>query len=68
MDRVFPDKEWLEKPATELGFSEDKLDAISRWFEEKANGKDYRVVLVRDGYIAADWQKDIYTGRRSGTP
>lgn len=66
MDRVFPEKEWIRKPASELGFSEDGLDAVSRWFNENAGDKRYRVVLVRDGYIAAEWQKGVDAQRQFG--
>lgn len=65
-DKIFPEEKWVKKPASELGFSEDKLGIISQWFEQNAGGKDYRVVLVRDGYIAAEWQKGIDTDRRFG--
>ena len=66
MDRVFPKKEWIKKPAAELGFSEDRLDAASRWLDEKAGDKRYRVALARDGYIAAEWQKRVDTHRQFG--
>lgn len=65
-DKVFPYKEWIKKPASELGFSEDKLEAVPRWFDENAGDKGYRVVLIRDGYIAAEWQKGIDTDRQFG--
>ncbi len=64
--KAFPEKEWEKKGPSELGFSEDKLEVISRWLEENAGDKRYRVVIVRDGYIAAQWQKGIDTEKRSG--
>lgn len=65
-DNVFPRKEWIKRPASELGFSEDKLKAISHWFDEKAGGKSYRVVLTRRGYIAAEWQRGIDIDKQFG--
>ena len=65
-DKVFPDKEWTERPASELGFSQDKLDAASKWLRDNSGDKNYRVVVVRDGCIAAEWQKGIGVDKQFG--
>jgi CubicO group peptidase (beta-lactamase class C family) len=63
---IFPEKEWVTKPASELGFSEDELKAVPRWFERNAGDRNYRMVLVRDGYIAGEWQRGIDADRQFG--
>lgn len=66
MEKIFPGKEWDKKPASDLGFSDDKLEAASQWLYEKSDDKGYRVIVVRDGCIAAEWEKGIDTDRRFG--
>lgn len=83
LTRVFPAAEWVSKPASELGFSEEKLEDVSqwldrnaaraprrrrggvfRWFKWRRGPTRYRVVVVRDGYIAAEWQRGISSRER----
>jgi CubicO group peptidase (beta-lactamase class C family) len=83
IERVFPEEDWVSKPASELGFSEEKLDVVSkwlnrnavraphrmitgvsRWFKRRAGASRHRVVLIRDGYIAIEWQQGISTHER----
>ena len=57
--RVFPGKTWEVKPAEQLSFSDGKLRDVRRWLEYSAGGLPYRVVVVRGGHIAAEWEKDV---------
>jgi CubicO group peptidase (beta-lactamase class C family) len=66
LDRVFPEEDWVRKSASELGFSEEKLEGVSKWLKRKAGHTHYRVLLIRDGYIAAEWQRGISTHERLG--
>ncbi|NLE36925.1 MAG: serine hydrolase [Pirellulaceae bacterium] len=48
---VFPEREWLRADAKESGFDLEILDRITAKMKEaKANG-----VLIRDGYLIAEW-------------
>ena len=64
MGRVFPEKEWIKKSASELCFSEEKLDAVSQWLIKTAGRARYRVLVVRDGCIAADWRRGLSENKR----
>ena len=57
--RVFPGKDWEVKAPEEVGLSGEKLADAGRWLEERAGDKPYRVVVVRGGYIAAEWLRGI---------
>ena len=52
----FPGDEWETRPAAELGFDAEKLAAAHRKLAEVAGPEGpYRVCVVRNGQIAAEW-------------
>jgi CubicO group peptidase (beta-lactamase class C family) len=53
--KVFPGKQWEYKHPGELGCSTEKLTAIANWFKTNAGDKKYRAVVVRGGYLIAEW-------------
>jgi CubicO group peptidase (beta-lactamase class C family) len=66
MRRVFPEKKWIKKSASDLGFSKEKLCAVSQWVVKNAGRTKYRVLVVRNGYIVAEWSKGISADKRLG--
>ena len=59
MDTVFPGKEWLRMPPEALGFSPDRLAAVESWLVASADGRNFRTVIARYGYIAAEWGQGV---------
>ena len=57
MERVFPGEEWQRRHPAELGFSEERLRRVESWLA--ATGGPFRVVIVRHGYLAAEWNYGI---------
>jgi len=63
----FPGAEWETKPAEELGFDPVKLEkARTRLAEYVGSEGRYGVVVVRGGYIAAEWYAGVEEDRRNG--
>ncbi len=56
----FPGSDWETRPAEQLGFDPAKLDSARARLDEKA-GDDgrYRIVVVRGGCVAAEWNRGI---------
>jgi len=59
MEQTFPGREWEQKPPEELGFSAAKLARLETWFEEQAGGSPFRIVVVRHGYLVAEWGQGL---------
>ena len=57
MSSVFPQKEWQVRPAGELRFDPEKLGAAESWMG--SFGEPFRVVIVRHGYLAAEWNRGV---------
>lgn len=61
----FPGDEWEIRQAEELGFDEAKLqDARRRLAEAIGPEGRYRLCLVRNGYIAAEWNAGVDVDER----
>ena len=58
-ERPFPINVWEQRPPSELGFDAGKLAATGQWLAENARGQPYRVVVVRHGYLAAEWSEEV---------
>ena len=55
MVRNSPGEDWESKHPEELGMSSEKLQKAESWLQESVRGEPYRAVVVRHGYIAAEW-------------
>lgn len=63
---IFPGANWEYKHPSELGCSEEKLSSISDWFDTHAGDKKYRAVIVRSGYLIAEWYRGITKDQKFG--
>lgn len=62
----FPQQQWLHAAPAEVGMSADKLDQTRHWLDENAGDRRYRVVVVRDGKLVAEWNHRIGRDERLG--
>lgn len=56
---TFPDAQWDTISPSEAGFDSDKFSRIQHWLHDNANHRPYRVVIVRYGYIVAEWNHGV---------
>ncbi len=69
-DVIFPGKDWERVSPAEVGFDPARLAVIQGWLDEQVEahpegddtgpsgyGRKYRVVIVRGGRIAAEWNR-----------
>ena len=56
---IFPTDVWREPPPRDLGMDQGLLDTAGRWLETEADGRPYRVAVVRHGLLAARWRSGI---------
>lgn len=59
-----PNYPWERKPAAQLGFSEKSLENVANWIQTEYRRMKYRIIVLRHGYIVAEWQKGINTNTR----
>lgn len=52
---LYPDKGWRKASAHEAGFDPSKLEQAKSWLDRSAKTRRYRVVVVRSGRLAANW-------------
>ena len=52
---IWPRADWDLAEPEELGFDRSKLAAAGAWQARDAEGEPYRVLIVRHGKIAAEW-------------
>ena len=55
MTPTFPNQKWEEKPAGDSGFDAEKFNAIKSWLDDQPRDRPYRVVIIRHGYLVAEW-------------
>jgi CubicO group peptidase (beta-lactamase class C family) len=63
---VFPGSEWESRPPEALGFDNERLEQARRQVDESSDTASYRVVVVRGGYLAAEWRRGIEIDQRLG--
>jgi len=61
---IYPGQNWETKSGSLLGLSEDCLTEALKWVRKQSNGKKHRIVVVRGGFLAAEWQLSIGTDKR----
>ena len=59
MRSIFPETNWTRAEPAQVGFSADGLAEVGAWLEDTAAGRDYRVLVVRDGRLVAEWNAGI---------
>lgn len=57
--RTFPNKSWDQLNPVKAGFDPGKLGAIKNWLDDQPVYKPYRIVLIRHGYLVAEWNRSI---------
>lgn len=63
---TFPGPEWDRAPPADVGVSGEKLARAKDRFEARAAGDPYRIVVVKDGRIVAEWNHGVGTDERLG--
>jgi CubicO group peptidase (beta-lactamase class C family) len=58
-DIVFPKENWQAGTASQVGMDAGKLDEAKAWLDAKFVDSKYRVAIVRNGYLVADWTHGI---------
>jgi len=66
MSETFPGTEWDRANPDEVAMSADALETAGEWLRSRAAGKPFRVVVVRNGRMVAEWEHDVPTDRRRG--
>jgi CubicO group peptidase (beta-lactamase class C family) len=66
MDGTFPGKEWETRLPAELGFSAEKLGGVEKWLRASNRDATFRVVIARDGYLAAEWNQGADADEQMG--
>jgi hypothetical protein len=64
-ERVFPSTDWEVRAPEALGFDTQRLER-ARHLVDGAGSSPYRVVVVRGGYLVAEWMGGIDAGTRLG--
>ena len=62
----FPQQQWLRAAPPEVRMSADKLEQTRRWLDPSAGDGRYRVVIVRNGKLVAEWNHNLDRGERLG--
>ena len=56
---MFPSATWQRAHVVEAGFDPGMLDVARQWLDSQPDGQRYRVVIVCDGMIAAEWNREV---------
>jgi len=62
--RDFPKEKWPRKPTEELGIDKSKLQLAIDWLKGNAGEKRYRLVVIRHGYLAVEWNQGVGPNER----
>ena len=61
---IYPDPDWTVARPEEVDLNPDKLAAAKQWLDDRAGEIPYRVVIVRGGYLVADWNHGVGAGEQ----
>ncbi len=64
MNETYPAEEWERVEPGAVGIDADRLEQAHRWLDAEAGDQPYRVVIVREGRIAAEWNKGVGPDRQ----
>ena len=65
-EKVFPKQDWETISPKDVGFSPEKLKEAKTWLDDHLSDGRYRVVIVRGGRIAAEWNHNVDRDARFG--
>lgn len=57
MNAHFPSSQWETVSPADAGFHTEKLQKAQVWLD--AQGDDYRVAIVRNGYLVTEWNRNV---------
>lgn len=57
MNETYPAEEWERVEPGAVGIDADRLEQAHRWLDAEAGDQPYRVVIVREGRIAAECER-----------
>lgn len=60
---IYPDDRWERVSPADVGLDPEKLDAAKRQLDDavaQTEGGGYRVVIIRHGQLAAEWNRGLY--------
>ena len=66
MKMTYPGKDWERRAPDDLGLSGDRLAGVETWLRETHPGEKFRIVIARDGYLAAEWNQGVETDEQLG--
>ncbi len=66
LKQIFPKAEWQSGSPEELGFDGGKLAAIGEWQARRDTDARYRLLVVRQGRIAAEWGRGLSADEQVG--
>lgn len=61
---TYPDDEWEHISPAEAGFDPERLGAAERWLDDHVEDEGYRFVVVREGRVAAEWNRGVDRGEQ----
>jgi CubicO group peptidase (beta-lactamase class C family) len=64
METVFPGKNWQWAEPRRIEIDPDRLEAARRWHEQRSGDEPFRVVIVRNGWLVAEWKQKTATDVR----
>ena len=53
--KTFPQEDWQTASPADVGMDAHKLNQAKHWLDEKFAALNYRVAIVRHGYLVAEW-------------
>ena len=59
MRAMFPGNEWERAAPSEVGLDAGALGRLGEWIGENADDQPFRVLVVRHGYLAAEWGQGL---------
>ncbi len=64
METVFPARCWERAEPEQVGVDGGRLEAARLWYQDRAEGEPYRVVIVRFGRMIGEWEQGVASDER----
>ena len=64
MTTTFPKKDWQIASAPDVQMDSAKLAKAKKWLDAKFEEHEYRVAIVRNGYLVAEWTHQFDAGEK----
>lgn len=62
-ETIYPNPEWESRSPSEAGFHDKRLAKAKLWLDKNVGRRSYRVVIIRGGYLVAEWKHGIHRTR-----